>query len=137
MAFFLSPSGRITGPQFFGYLAALLIAMLLIGFALGTIPAIDGPLIMSGLWLIAAWPTACLCAKRLHDTGKSARWLWCLAPQVIVTALSFVAGLLLSPLLIGLMVVGIFANVLCWGLVLYLAFARGQAYPNRFGPEPV
>lgn len=119
----LSPRGRLDRTGFITALGAILLVMLVAGFALGTVPTAPGPLILSGLWLLLAWPIACLLIKRFRDTGHGPSALWLFAPQAIVAVLSLI---MLSGLpgfiLIGFGLVGIAANALCWAALLYLTF---------------
>src|SRR5450830_1069570 len=103
VAVHFSPRGRATRSEF--SLSTLWIAILMVTggvmailWSKGLIPA--AVMEISGLWM-----NLCVCARRLHDLGRSGWWrLVSLVP---------------------------FANA---ALGLYLLFAPGQAFPNRFGP---
>lgn len=99
-----SPVGRASRAEF--SLATLWIAILMVAggviaiiWSKGLIPA--AVMEISGLWM-----NLCVCARRLHDLGRSGWWsLASLVPLVNAT------------------------------LGLYLLFAPGQAYPNAYGPD--
>jgi uncharacterized membrane protein YhaH (DUF805 family) len=135
--FLLSPRGRISGTQFFSSLACLMLAMIVIGFALGVVPSLNGPIILSACWILLAWPLLCLLIKRLHDTGRSARWLWLLAPQAALALISLAMGGFLPALLLWLMtLLGVLANLSCWSLLFFLALKPGDLGDNAYGPDP-
>jgi uncharacterized membrane protein YhaH (DUF805 family) len=135
--FLLSPKGRISGTQFFSCIACFMLIMIVIGFALGTVPSFNGPIILSLCWILLAWPLSCLLIKRLHDTGRSARWLWLLAPQAILALLSLAMGGFLPAVLLWLMtLLGVLANLSCWSLLFFLALKPGDTGNNAYGPDP-
>lgn len=135
--FLLSPKGRISGTQFFSGIAIAMLVMVVIGFALGTVPSLDGPIILSLCWLLLAWPLTCLLIKRLHDTGRSARWLWGLAPQAILAVLSLAMGGFIPVIMLWLMtLLGVLANLACWSLLFFLALKPGDEGENAYGPDP-
>lgn len=135
--FLFSPSGRISGTQFFSGIAIAMLVMVVIGYALGTVPSLDGPIILSLCWLLLAWPLACLLIKRLHDTGRSARWLWGLAPQPILAVLSLAMGGFIPVLILWLMtLLGVLANLACWSLLFFLALKPGDDGENAYGTDP-
>ncbi|MDV6332602.1 DUF805 domain-containing protein [Asticcacaulis sp. 201] len=137
IASLFSPRGRISGTQFFSYIAIDMLAMLVIGFGLGTVPSLDAPLVLSVIWALQAWPLACLFIRRLHDTGRSAAWLWLLAPQAAMAVTSLIMGGYMPGFILQVMnAVGIVANLLCWALIFFLALKTGQLDDNRYGPDP-
>jgi uncharacterized membrane protein YhaH (DUF805 family) len=137
IAFLLSPKGRISGTQFFSAIAILMLIMIVIGFGLGTVPSLNGPIILSLCWILIAWPLVCLLIKRLHDTGRNARWLWTLAPQVVIALLSLAMGGFIPAIVHWLMtLLGVLANLACWSLLFFLALRPGDAGDNIYGPDP-
>lgn len=135
--FLLSPRGRISGTQFFSSLAGLMLAIIVIGFALGVVPSLNGPIILSACWILLAWPLLCLLIKRLHDTGRSARWLWLLAPQAALALISLAMSGFLPALFLWLMtLLGVLANLSCWSLLFFLALKPGDPGDNAYGPDP-
>ena len=135
--FLFSPKGRISGTQFFSYIAIAMLVMVMIGFGLGTLPALDGPIILSICWLLQVWPLLCVLIKRLHDTSRSAIWLWLFAPQAAMALISLAMGGYLPVAILWLMTaLGIVANILCWGPILYLALKPGDDGDNIYGPDP-
>ncbi len=135
--FLFSPNGRISGTQFFSGIAAAMLIMIIIGFGLGTMPAVNGPVILSLCWSLLAWPLACLLIKRLHDTGRSAVWLWLLAPQIAIALLSLAMGSFMPAGLLWLMtLLGVLANLSCWSLLFFLAIKPGDEGDNAYGPDP-
>ena len=105
--------------------------------------------------LVCALPNYAVLARRLHDSGKSARWMallipgWinqyvslqaagkrvlaslrpdALAPQdVLTSAMAAEGGLML---VMGLVAMG------CGGLLFVFTCLPGEQGPNRFGPDP-
>lgn len=137
IAFLLSPKGRISGTQFFSAIAILMLIMIIIGFGLGTAPSLNGPVILSLCWALIAWPLICLLIKRLHDTGRNARGLWALAPQVGIALLSLGMGGFMPAIVHWLMtLLGVLANLSCWSLLFFLALKRGDVGDNAYGPDP-
>ncbi|MFT4073964.1 MAG: DUF805 domain-containing protein [Asticcacaulis sp.] len=137
IAFLFSPKGRISGTQFFSSLAILMLVMVIIGFGLGTVPAVNGPIVLSVCWVLLAWPLACLVIKRLHDTGRSALWLWGLAPQPLIACLSLAMGGFMPAGLLWLMtLLGVLANLACWSLLFFLALKPGDEGDNDYGADP-
>lgn len=137
LTFLFSPKGRISGTQFFSSLAILMLVMIVIGFGLGTMPAVNGPVILNVCWILLAWPLVCALVKRLHDTGRSARWLWLLAPQAILAIVSLAMGGFLPVVLLWLMtLLGVLANLACWSLLFFLALKPGDEGDNAYGPDP-
>ena len=135
--FLFSPKGRISGTQFFSCIAAAMLIMVVIGFGLGTVPSVNGPVILSVCWLLQVWPLLCVLMKRLHDTGRSAVWLWLLAPQVAMALTSLAVGGYMPGAILWLMnIPGILANILCWGLIFFLALKPGDDGENAYGPDP-
>lgn len=137
IGFLFSPTGRISCTQFFSAIALIMLTMLVIGFGLGTMPALDAPLILSGLWIVLVWPLACALIKRLHDTGRSAAWLWLFAPQAAIAIASLAVGGFMPGFVLWIMnILGILSNTLCWGLILFLAVRTGDVGDNAYGPDP-
>lgn len=137
IGFLFSPAGRISCTQFFSAIALIMLTMLVIGFGLGTMPSLDAPLILSGLWILLVWPLACALIKRLHDTGRSATWLWLFAPQVAMAIASLAVGGFMPGFALWIMnILGILSNTLCWGLILFLAVRTGDAGDNAYSPDP-
>lgn len=137
IGFLFSPTGRISCTQFFSAIALIMLTMLVIGFGLGTMPSVNGPLILSGLWILLVWPLACALIKRLHDTGRSATWLWLFAPQVAMAIASLAVGGFMPGFVLWIMnILGILSNTLCWGLILFLAVRTGDVGDNAYGPDP-
>ncbi|ESQ85521.1 DUF805 domain-containing protein [Asticcacaulis benevestitus] len=137
IGFLFSPTGRISCTQFFSAIALVMLTMLLIGFGLGTLPALDASLILSALWIVLTWPLACALIKRLHDTGRSATWLWLLAPQVAMAIASLAVGGFMPGFVLWIMnILGILSNTLCWGLILFLAVRTGDVGDNAYGADP-
>jgi uncharacterized membrane protein YhaH (DUF805 family) len=101
--FLFSPNGRISGTQFFSSIAVAMLVMVVIGFGLGTVPSVNGPIVLSVCWILLTWPLLCLLIKRLHDTGRSAIWLWLLAPQAFMALISLAMGGFMPALLLWLM----------------------------------
>ena len=135
--FLFSPNGRISGTQFFSGIAVAMLIMVVIGFGLGTVPSVNGPIILSVCWALMAWPLLCLLVKRLHDTGRSATWLWWLAPQVMLAFLSLATGGFIPAILLWLMtLLGVLANLSCWSLLFFLALKPGDDGENAYGPDP-
>ena len=133
----LSPAGRISGTQFFSGIAAIMLVMILVGFGLGTMPSVNGPVILSICWVLLAWPLTCLLIKRLHDTGRSAVWLWLLAPQVVMALLSLIMGGFMPAVIHWLVtLLGVLANLSCWSLLFFLALKPGDTGDNIYGPDP-
>jgi len=133
----LSPQGRISCTQFFSFIAIAMLIMVVIGFGLGTVPAINGPIVLSVCWVLLLWPLACALIRRLHDTGRSAIWLWLLAPQVAMALISLALGGFMPAFILWMMtVLGVAANILCWGLILFLALKPGEDGDNAYGPDP-
>jgi uncharacterized membrane protein YhaH (DUF805 family) len=137
IAFLFSPRGRISGTPFFSSVAIIMLVMVVIGFGLGTLPSVDGPIILSLCWILLVWPLLCLLIKRLHDTGRSAKGLWMLTPQVIVTLASLAMGGFVPAALLWLMtLLGVLANLSCWSLLFFLALKPGDEGDNMYGPDP-
>lgn len=135
--FLFSPNGRISGTQFFSCIAVAMLIMVVVGFGLGTVPSVNGPIILSICWILLVWPLLCLLIKRLHDTGRSAIWLWLLAPQAVMALTSLAMGGYLPGAILWLMNgLGILANILCWGLIFFLALKPGDDGENAYGPDP-
>ena len=135
--FLLSPTGRISGTRFLSSIAVAMLIMLIIGFGLGTLPSVDGPIILCVCWVLLAWPLLCLFIKRLHDTGRSAAWLWLLIPQGAMALSSLAMSGYLSAAILWLMtMLGVIANILCWGLIFFLALKPGDEGDNAYGPDP-
>ena len=135
--FLFSPNGRISGTQFFSSIAVAMLIMMVIGFGLGTVPSVNGPIVLSVCWILLTWPLLCLLIKRLHDTGRSAVWLWLLAPQAAMALTSLAMGGYLPGAILWLMnILGILANILCWGLIFFLALKPGDDGENTYGPDP-
>ena len=135
--FLLSPTGRISGTRFLSSIAVAMLIMLIIGFGLGTLPSVDGPIILSVCWVLLAWPLLCLFIKRLHDTGRSAAWLWLLIPQGAMALSSLAMSGYLSAAILWLMtMLGVIANILCWGLIFFLALKPGDEGDNAYGTDP-
>jgi uncharacterized membrane protein YhaH (DUF805 family) len=135
--FLLSPNGRISGTQFFSSIAVAMLIMVVIGFGLGTVPSVNGPIVLSVCWILLTWPLLCLLIKRLHDTGRSAIWLWLLAPQAFMALISLAMGGFMPALLLWLMtLLGVLANLSCWSLLFFLALKPGDDGENAYGPDP-
>jgi len=117
----LSPRGRLDRTVYITALGLILLAMLTVGFALGTLPAVPGPLILSGVWIVLAWPLACLTIKRFRDTGHGPAALWLFAPMAAVALISLaMSSLFPGAVLIGFGLIAIVANLLGWAALLWL-----------------
>jgi len=132
-----SPNGRISGTQFFSSIAVTMFIMVIIGFGLGTMPSLNGPVILSICWILLAWPLLCALIKRLHDTGRSAVWLWLFTPQIAIALISLAMGGFMPALLLWFMtLLGVLANLACWSLLFFLALKPGDNGENVYGADP-
>lgn len=123
----LSPKGCLDRAGFFIGLGAVLMVALLLDLALAALPGVDEALILSGVWVVLAWPLTCLLVRRFRDAGSGPRALWLFAPQALVAVLSLLmSGALPGPILIVFTFVGAAANLLCWCALIWLA-ARPSA----------
>lgn len=91
-----------------------------------------GATLIPGILLVVAavvgliWVNLALTVKRLHDTGHSgAHAMWIALLAVLAVALAF-----RNPRL-AVVLAAVFAGVVGW-----LAYARGEAGRNLFGPAP-
>lgn len=71
------------------------------------------------------YPIIALYAKRLHDLGRSAQWVW--------IALLSVLGSFIVAINQDLLLVGGFAQLLGAALGIYVFFFKGNAGPNQYG----
>ena len=87
--------------------------------------------------LLSLWPTAALACKRMHDRGRSAVPILCLAvfATIMNTVQVFVAYEPFSPLTGGLIGTILMIAIQLYMLVV-LGFLDGTHGPNRFGPSP-
>ena len=132
-----SPKGRISGTQFLISISIAMLVMVIIGFSLGAVPALNGPIILSICWTIQIWPLTCVLIRRLHDTGRSAIWLWLFAPQALIALISLAMGGYLPVATLWLMTaLGIISNILCWGLIFFLVLKPGDTGDNHYGTAP-
>jgi uncharacterized membrane protein YhaH (DUF805 family) len=108
-----------------------------------------GGLILVIWQLIFLWPTFALGVKRYHDRGKSGRsfvFLECalLALCTVAAIASFpvaraqAAGAQPPSLYVGIMFTATFAIiVLAVYLLVAIGVRKGEAGPNRYGPDPL
>ncbi len=89
--------------------------------------AIFGPI----FGLATLLPSFAVTARRLHDTGRSGWWQAAPYGLVIVTA---VMGGIGAMILFG---AAALATLVLSGTILYWLIRRGDAGPNRFGPDPL
>jgi len=105
-------SGRSTRGQFWLFqVCALLVnvvALLAIGMLWPTVLNPDGPDAPTvALWVLHGVPGLALLARRLHDAGRSARWLtWIILPGI------------------------------GWLVLLFMSFAAPDDDENEYGPNP-
>jgi uncharacterized membrane protein YhaH (DUF805 family) len=88
---FFSYRGRIPRRMFWTYGVAAMIGIGTLGWMLLTIAGMPQPRADRLMWLLLAWPSTAICAKRWHDAGRSGWWaLWVLVPVVgtLVTLLA-------------------------------------------------
>jgi uncharacterized membrane protein YhaH (DUF805 family) len=118
----LSPNGRLDRAEFLIGLGAVLMTALLLDLVLAALPGVDEALILSGVWVVLAWPLTCLLVRRFRDAGSGPRALWLFAPQALVAVLSLLMSAQLpGPVLIAFSLVGAAANLICWGALVWLA----------------
>lgn len=113
-----SPHGRMSRLPYLGYSLLLVVASVVIGFAVSFIyagveqstPGYHDPRTaeVAARWiplLVIAWPAICIGAQRLHDTGRSGLW-------------QFLGLIPLVNLMLG----------------LYMLFWPGNTGENAYGP---
>lgn len=129
---FLSAYGRIGRGHYWLGLALLIVAYAVLSFVPG------GSLI--GLLLV--YPAICLYAKRLHDFGKSAKWI--LLP-VIVNVVAIPANFYFADPGAAAMteltteamlysVLALLSLVVQVGFLIWIGVPKGAPGTNRFGP---
>jgi uncharacterized membrane protein YhaH (DUF805 family) len=121
--------GRAGRAEFWYFWLFLLLGSLI---AAGLDAAIRGSGVLSALFSLATiLPQLAVTARRLHDTGRSGWWQAAyLVPAAVLGFASASEATLLTALS------GIALLVLLVLLLLWL-IRRGDAGPNRFGPDPV
>jgi len=158
-AFYFSPSGRISGSQywlrfFLPYLAiALTLQIIAVVSGEGSGVAIAISILLTIFYLVAWWPSIAILVKRIHDRNKSG-WL-CLVlyiPLILLTvlmvawfatvivaiaagkeaAVAAIGGLGVAVIVLGVAVLGI-----CLWFFIEFGCLRGTIGDNRFGPDPV
>lgn len=155
--FFLSPYGRIGRAKWWlGLIAVAIISIALQIWLLASVFGYDvfDPTVQAlakpaqqalGLFtLLLLYPFFVICAKRLHDRGKSAWWalvfvvplaLWIAASVLGFVDSSTPDGLAASSSM-GLGTVGLVILAMLWA-VIDLGILGGTPGENSYGPEPV
>jgi uncharacterized membrane protein YhaH (DUF805 family) len=88
-----------------------------------------GPL-STAATLLLILPGLAATARRLHDTDRSAWWIWLpLLPLLAVCVLALTNAALL-------LVVAVAAALIGFVVVLLMTAGPGTPGPNRFGPDP-
>ncbi len=145
-------SGRATRAEYWWWVLAITVCQVTFGLLMNLLPEIL--LLVSGLFGLAVLlPSLAVTTRRLHDIGKSGRWM---LPWIFMAAASgTIAGLGLLLLGLsaafsafgsdtgtgedigtGLMIVGFVPwAVTCIWVIVWLA-RQGDAGPNRFGEDP-
>ncbi len=136
LANFAEFHGRASRAEFlwlFGLYMAVRISLELIDTLIGAGP---GWFIVVGECFVFL-PVLATAARRLHDSNRSAHWLWLpLAPLLIIVVATLIAIDDDSPpkqlsVLCGLSAIGLTALIFVW------LCQRGTYGDNRFGPDPL
>lgn len=131
LSLYLSSRGRIDRTGFIAGLGGVLLFALLLDLALAALPGVNEALILSGVWALLAWPAVCLLIKRFRDTGSGPGGLWLFAPQIFVALAALaMSGAWPDALLTGFTWLGVAANLLCWGALVWLAAAPSRRHKS-------
>lgn len=132
LSFYLSPNGRLSRREYWLYgVLAIFVSTLLIGWI---------PIVGQVFTLVTSWAGIAIAFKRCHDVGRSGWWLFLPLVPAIISAIGMgIAAGSVNPTP-GTAIAVVFG--LIWlGLSVWLFFAilvrRGEAGPNRFGPDPL
>ena len=109
--FLLSFSGRINRKPFWLFWLVIALTYLVFAVLLAVLPERLGSieLYLGGFLTLAIWPILAVQAKRWHDRGKSAWWIFIYVIPTIGTL---------------------------W-FIIECGFGRGESGPNRFGSDPL
>jgi uncharacterized membrane protein YhaH (DUF805 family) len=140
---FLSLNGRIGRGQFWLGIIAIWAVTWALEWAFG-IPIADDPatsrlrIIDFVIELVMIYPTAAIAAKRLHDRGQPAAYVWVLVAAFIVVQAGDLAGYFdnAAPMTWLKLIVEIVVAAVVLGFLIELGFRRGTSGPNRYGPDP-
>ncbi len=147
---FLSPEGRMNQKDYW-IAVAILFAAWLLSLALHVLSSV--------IWVLMIYPWICVCAKRLHDGGRSG---WLTLVPFIIDLIAFILAVLFagasmmgavwtmatvgtSPaawatLFTALWVMFAFmgaAFLIKLAFIFWVGLSRGDAGDNRYGPPPL
>lgn len=137
----LRPSGRAERTDLVIYGATILLGLLPISFVVGLAVRFDtAALFKDAVMLLVLIPVPALLARRLHDSGKSAVWIWLGLPAVglwiarsaVAVQMGTDSRVQFDKLTWPLDWLSILTNL---ALLILLALP-GTIGPNRFGEDP-
>ncbi|HEY1614666.1 MAG TPA: DUF805 domain-containing protein [Rhizomicrobium sp.] len=132
--------GRVGRAQFWYYIlvyAVIAVAVSIVGGIVGS-----GSGLRSLYSLALLCPTLGFTARRLHDTGRTANWVFILAVPWVLTMLLgilvFASFMMLGflALLWGFASLVALASLVAAIIIIYLCAQPGTAGPNQYGPVP-
>ena len=123
--------GRINRLAYFGYGAALVLIMA-VGVAvcastLNTDAVALGVVVGAASFIMFCWGGYALAAKRFHDIGYTAKYLWACAFVALASTSLATAAPALSIIL----------NLINIGASLFLLFTPGEKGSNQYGADPL
>ncbi len=86
-------------------------------------------------------PTLSAVVRRIHDTGKSAKWLVPLSFLAMVGVFFTLATMFIAKerddVFVQVMILLFLVSLIIIGKLIFLLFEKGNKGANKFGPEPV
>lgn len=139
--FALTFSGRATRTEVASYALGALLVSVAVSLVSGLLLDFETRMLLTNaLALALAAPVPALLVRRLHDQGRSARWVWLAvfgftvwAGRTLVSlALGYETRITLDKVIWPLDWLVILANI----AMILLIILPGTQGPNRFGPDP-
>jgi uncharacterized membrane protein YhaH (DUF805 family) len=146
LAFYFSPSGRISRSQ---YWLRYFLPVTIVGVMLSLLSLTGNPvlaLLPSLFQLIMFWPHFAILIKRIHDRNKSGWLVWALYVPLIFTMIFLVGAIIATAASAtgAAMTLGIITGVFgfasfCVGVWFFVEFGcmPGTVGVNKYGPDPV
>ena len=86
-------------------------------------------------------PTVSAVVRRIHDTGKSARWLLPLSFLAMVGGFFALATMFIAKerddVFVQVMILLFLVSLIVIGILIFILFEKGNKGANKYGPEPV
>ena len=86
-------------------------------------------------------PTVSAVVRRIHDTGKSAKWLVPLSFLAMVGVFFTLATMFIAKerddVFVQVMILLFLVSLIVIGILIFILFEKGNKGANKYGPEPV